>query len=155
MTRPAEIVSSDLERLILVDPNDTDIGSMTKLDCHQGDGVLHRAFSVFVFNSRGDTLLQQRSKLKMLWPGYWSNACCSHPRVGEDAKEAAHRRLKQELGLSMELSFLYKFQYQAHFANIGSESSVITTRSAQAIDTCIPAAKGQCGCKPIPAGMTS
>ena len=81
---------------------------MTKLDCHEGDGVLHRAFSVFVFNSRGDSL-QQRSKLKMLWPGYWSNACCSHPRVGEDSKEAAHRRLKQELGLSMELSFLYKF----------------------------------------------
>jgi len=121
MTKPAEIVSSDLEQLILVDPNDTEIGSMTKLDCHQGDGVLHRAFSVFVFNSRGDTLLQQRSKLKMLWPGYWSNACCSHPRVGEDSKEAAQRRLKQELGLSMELSFLYKFQYQAHFADIGSE----------------------------------
>ena len=121
MTRPVEIVSSDLEQLILVDPNDTEIGSMTKLDCHQGDGVLHRAFSVFVFNSRGDTLLQQRSKLKMLWPGYWSNACCSHPRVGEDSKEAAQRRLKQELGLSMELNFLYKFQYQAHFADIGSE----------------------------------
>ena len=84
MTKPAEIVSSDLEQLILVDPNDTEIGSMTKLDCHQGDGVLHRAFSVFVFNSRGDTLLQQRSELKMLWPGYWSNACCRHPRVGED-----------------------------------------------------------------------
>ena len=119
--QPSEIVSSDQEELILVDSNDKMIGNMTKIDCHVGNGVLHRAFSVFIFDRKGDVLIQQRSENKMLWPGFWSNACCSHPRTGESSEEAVYRRLTEELGISAELTYLYKFEYQAKFDNIGSE----------------------------------
>lgn len=121
MTQFAAVVSSDTENLILVDSNDQPLGTLPKRDCHLDDGTLHRAFSIFIFNRAGDVLLQKRSDQKMLWPGYWSNACCSHPRAGEDAEEAAHRRLQQELGISTELTFLYKFEYQARFGEVGSE----------------------------------
>lgn len=116
-----DIVSSDDEALILVNDNDEAIGTLPKLDCHLNQGTLHRAFSVFIFNKAGDVLLQQRSEQKLLWPGYWSNACCSHPREGEETEEAAHRRLKQEMGISSKLTFLYKFQYQAPYKDIGAE----------------------------------
>ena len=109
------------EPLILVDANDREIGSETKSACHAGDGLLHRAFSVFLFNPRGELLLQQRSDLKPLWPGYWSNSCCSHPRVGETVPEAARRRVVEELGVDCELRVLYKFVYQASFGEAGSE----------------------------------
>jgi isopentenyl-diphosphate delta-isomerase len=119
-----EVVSSDDEPLILVDAEDREIGSMTKLRCHEGDGVLHRAFSLFVFNRAGDLLVQQRSASKRLWPLHWSNSCCSHPRYGETTDEAIHRRLAEELGIRSELHFLYKFQYQARFRDVGSENEV-------------------------------
>ena len=116
-----DIVSSDSEELILVNSDDEILGNMAKIDCHLGDGILHRAFSVFIFNEAGQVLLQKRSEQKMLWPLYWSNACCSHPRAGESSEGAAHRRLQQELGVDVELTFLYKFQYQQNFLDIGSE----------------------------------
>ena len=116
-----EIVSSDLEDLILVNSDDENLGTRPKRECHLNKGVLHRAFSVFIFNSAGEVLLQQRTAQKFLWPLYWSNACCSHPRAGEDSEEAAHRRLKQELGISASLTYLYKFEYQARYENVGSE----------------------------------
>ena len=78
-----EIVSNASEELILVDDHDREIGFKGKADCHTGKGVLHRAFSIFVFNSENELLLQKRSSSKMLWPAYWSNTCCSHPRRGE------------------------------------------------------------------------
>lgn len=109
------------ESLILVDEYDPEIGSQTKSACHTGDGLLHRAFSVFLFNARGELLLQKRSELKPLWPGYWSNSCCSHPRVGESVPEAAQRRIREELGISCDLRVLYKFVYQASFGDVGSE----------------------------------
>lgn len=114
-------VSSDSERLILVSSRDEDIGTMSKLDCHLDEGVLHRAFSIFVFNQSGDVLLQKRSAQKLLWPLCWSNACCSHPRYGETVDEAVHRRLQQELGIETELTFLYKFIYQESFEDVGTE----------------------------------
>lgn len=117
----SEIVSSPAEQLILVDSDDREIGAMPKKDCHLGDGVLHRAFSVFLFNSAGDVLLQRRSADKPLWPLYWSNACCSHPRVGESLEQAAQRRLREELGVECSLRFLYKFEYQANYADVGAE----------------------------------
>ncbi len=117
----SEVVSSDHEELILVDSNDKITGNMTKLNCHLGNGLLHRAFSVFIFDGKGDVLLQQRSNKKMLWPGYWSNACCSHPRTGESSTEAVYRRLEQELGINAELTYLYKFEYHAQFNNVGCE----------------------------------
>ena len=117
----SEIVSSDLDELILVNPDDTPVGKQTKKACHLEHGKLHRAFSIFIFNNEGEVLLQQRSEQKFLWPMHWSNACCSHPRVGEDSEVAARRRLKQELGISIPLTYLYKFEYHAKYKNIGSE----------------------------------
>ena len=109
------VVSSDDEQLILVDSDDREIGFLTKADAHLGHGTLHRAFSVFVFNPAGELLVQQRAKSKRLWPGYWSNTCCSHPRLGENMGNAVRRRLQEELGLRAELEFLFKFQYQAQY----------------------------------------
>lgn len=116
-----EIVSNDAEPLILVDENDREIGFKGKVDCHLGDGTLHRAFSIFVFNRDNELLLQQRSSSKMLWPNYWSNTCCSHPRRGESMDVAVERRLEQELGFKCPLEFLYKFKYQAQYGAIGAE----------------------------------
>jgi isopentenyl-diphosphate delta-isomerase len=118
---PDEVVSHDSENLILVDSQDQVRGSLDKAACHDGQGVLHRAFSLFIFNSAGELLLQQRSSQKRLWPGYWSNSCCSHPRHGEEMTEAVQRRLEQELGIRCPLHMLYKFQYQASFKDLGSE----------------------------------
>jgi isopentenyl-diphosphate delta-isomerase len=107
--------------LIRVDSADREIGFASKEACHRGPGLLHRAFSLFVFNSSGELLLQQRSAAKPLWPLHWSNSCCSHPRRGETVEAAAHRRLREELGMRCDLEFLYKFEYSATFADIGSE----------------------------------
>jgi isopentenyl-diphosphate delta-isomerase len=120
----AAVVSFDSEPLILVDSEDRIVGYESKQACHQGDGILHRAFSVFIFNDHGQVLLQQRSTQKQLWPGYWSNSCCSHPRQGEEMNEAANRRLHEELGLNSDLKFLYRFQYQASFGEAGSENEL-------------------------------
>ncbi len=107
--------------LIRVDHEDREIGFATKEQCHRGDGLLHRAFSVFLFDRAGRLLLQQRSADKPLWPLHWSNSCCSHPRRGETAAAAASRRIREELGIGCELRFLYKFEYQAAFRDVGSE----------------------------------
>ena len=80
------IVSSESDPLILVDENDEAQGVLDKAACHDGDGLLHRAFSVFIFNEHGEVLLQRRAEGKRLWPGYWSNSCCSHPRAGNPLK---------------------------------------------------------------------
>lgn len=115
------VVSSDDEQLILVDGHDREIGLLAKADAHLGCGTLHRAFSLFVFNPAGELLLQQRAAGKRLWPRYWSNTCCSHPRRGEKMDSAIHRRLQEELGLSAELEFLFKFQYRARYGAKGAE----------------------------------
>ena len=114
-------VSSDSDLLILVDGADNPIGRLDKARCHDAEGILHRAFSLFIFNSRRELLLQQRAFGKRLWPGYWSNSCCSHPRVGESMDIAVERRLAEELSLETTLSFVYKFEYQARFGSVGSE----------------------------------
>jgi len=111
----------DSEPLILVDDADREIGHLDRDDCHAGSGVLHRAFSLLIFNGNGELLLQQRSASKRLWPLYWSNSCCSHPRRAESMEAAIHRRLSQELGLDCPLHFLFKFQYQAQFDAISAE----------------------------------
>ena len=118
---PDPVVSSEDELLILVDEDDEEIGHLDKAACHDGDGVLHRAFSLFVFNDEGHLLMQRRSLEKRLWPGFWSNSCCSHPRRGERLEEAVQRRLLEELGMTSEFEFLFKFVYHAPFGNIGAE----------------------------------
>ena len=118
---PARIVSSDRELLILVDENDRETGTLSKRECHDGEGILHRAFSVFLFDDDGRLLIQQRGADKRLWPLYWANSCCSHPRAGEDMTEATRRRTYEELGVETELAFVYKFRYQALFGDQGAE----------------------------------
>ena len=116
-----DVVSFDNEALIIVDAQDQILGHATKAELHQGAGTLHRAFSIFLFNDAGEVLLQQRSADKPLWPGYWSNTCCSHPRRGESYGIATQRRLKEELGVEAPLRFTHRFRYQAQFSAEGAE----------------------------------
>lgn len=130
-----QAVSSDSEELILVDESDNELGFLNKGQCHDGEGILHRAFSLFIFNDRGELLLQKRSAGKRLWPLFWSNSCCSHPRKGESMETATRRRLGEELGIEAELEFIYKLYYQARFGELGSENelcSVYLGRTDQA-----------------------
>ncbi len=115
------VVSSESEDLILVDADDNETGFLSKAQAHDGQGTLHRAFSVFLFNEEGALLLQQRAVTKRRWPGYWSNSCCSHPRRGESMQTATRRRLRDELNVDAELNYVYKFSYQAEFGELGSE----------------------------------
>src|ERR1700761_6433167 len=87
--------SADADTLILVDEADREVGYMSKARCHDGRGILHRAFSLLIFNAEGQLLLQQRSAAKRLWPLYWSNSCCSHPRRFENMETAVQRRLHE------------------------------------------------------------
>jgi isopentenyl-diphosphate Delta-isomerase len=109
------------DTLILVNEADEGVGHLSKMLCHEGRGVLHRAFSLLIFNDRGELLIQQRSAAKRLWPLFWSNSCCSHPRRAETMEQAVHRRLYEELGIRCPLHFLFKFQYQAQFDDTGAE----------------------------------
>ncbi len=118
------VVSFDDEAIVLVDRHDNEIGYLSKAEAHQGTGLLHRAFSIFVFDKKGRLLIQRRSAGKRLWPNYWSNTCCSHPRRGEAIDTAVHRRLYEELGLRCELDFLFKFQYEAQFDANGGENEM-------------------------------
>lgn len=108
--------SSVREEVILVNEKDEALGVMEKLEAHQ-KGLLHRAFSVFVFNDRGELLLQQRAYSKYHSGGLWTNTCCSHPRPGEDTLAAANRRLMEEMGFQTPLLFKTSFVYKTPFDN--------------------------------------
>jgi isopentenyl-diphosphate Delta-isomerase len=105
-----------LEELILVNELDEAIGVMGKMEVHK-KGLLHRAFSVFIFNARSEMLLQQRAPQKYHSAGLWTNACCSHPRPGEDTKDAAIRRLNEEMGFTTGLKRIFDFTYRTEFGN--------------------------------------
>ncbi|MCA6503311.1 MAG: isopentenyl-diphosphate Delta-isomerase [Pseudanabaena sp.] len=100
------------EKIILVDTSDRQIGTAEKLQAHR-DGLLHRAFSIFVLNSQDQLLLQKRAKHKYHSGGLWTNTCCSHPRDEEPNLIAAHRRLQEEMGFDCELQELFSFVYRA------------------------------------------
>lgn len=100
-----------MEQVILVDEKDNEKGLMEKMEAHQ-KGLLHRAFSVFVFNSQNELLLQKRAINKYHSGGLWTNTCCSHPRKGESVEEAAHRRLKEEMGFDCDLKKAFEFIYK-------------------------------------------
>lgn len=100
------------EQVILVDECDIEMGFIGKMRAHR-EGLLHRAFSVFLFNDAGEMLLQKRALAKYHSPGLWTNTCCSHPRPGESTENAARRRLSEEMGLSCDLTPLYSFVYKA------------------------------------------
>jgi isopentenyl-diphosphate delta-isomerase len=114
-------IMADSDALILVDEADRRLGHLSKDLCHKGRGVLHRAFSLLIFNGRGELLVQQRAPTKRLWPLFWSNSCCSHPRHMESMEDATGRRLTEELGIGCDLQFLFKFQYHAQFDPTGAE----------------------------------
>ncbi|MFC3563398.1 isopentenyl-diphosphate Delta-isomerase [Pedobacter jamesrossensis] len=105
-----------IEEVILVDKNDRPTGQMEKMEAHE-KGLLHRAFSVFIFNSKGELLLQQRAVNKYHSGGLWTNTCCSHPRFGEDNEGAAKRRLQEEMGMDCDLTYGFNFTYKAEFAD--------------------------------------
>ncbi|MBK9284578.1 MAG: isopentenyl-diphosphate Delta-isomerase [Sphingobacteriaceae bacterium] len=112
------------EFVILVDENDQIIGEMEKMEAHQS-GSLHRAFSVFIFNSKGYMLLQQRALNKYHSPGLWTNACCSHPRPGEETLDAANRRLMEEMGMKVALELKNHFIYKSSEEASGFENGLI------------------------------
>lgn len=108
------------EQVILVDENDLEIGAEKKGIVHL-QGKLHRAFSIFIFNSCGNWLLQQRALTKYHSAGLWSNTCCSHPRPGESLQIATSRRLKEEMGLQCKLKEIFSITYQVNFIDGLSE----------------------------------
>ena len=105
-----------MQEVILVNELDEQLGTMEKMEAHQ-KAILHRAFSVFIFNSKGEMLLQQRAARKYHSGGLWTNACCSHPNPGEDILAAAQRRLKEELGFTTYLKRAFHFTYKTSFEN--------------------------------------
>ena len=104
------------EFVVLVDQNDQKLGLMEKQQAHVA-GLLHRAFSVFIFNSKGELMIQQRAANKYHSPTLWTNTCCSHPRDEETYEQAAHRRLQEEMGFDCQLEFKFSFIYKAHLEN--------------------------------------
>ena len=132
--------------LILVNNKDEQVGTMEKMEAHR-KALLHRAFSVFIFNTKGEMLLQQRAMSKYHSPGLWTNACCSHPRPGETTIAAAQRRLKEELGFVVPLQKAFDFIYTASFDNgltenefdhvfTGVYNGVIAPDPAEVMDFC-------------------
>ncbi len=105
-----------MEQVILVNERDEEAGLMEKMEAHE-KALLHRAISVFIFNTKGEMLLQQRAAKKYHSAGLWANACCSHPRPGEDVLAASQRRLKEELGFETPLKKIFEFTYKASFDN--------------------------------------
>lgn len=104
------------EEVILVDEQDNEIGTEEKLKAHR-EGKLHRCFSILVFNSKNELLIQQRAKTKYHTPGLWTNTCCSHPRKGYELKKEAKKRLKEEMGFECELKEIFSFIYKTKFDN--------------------------------------
>jgi isopentenyl-diphosphate Delta-isomerase len=104
------------EEVILVNEQDEETGTIDKMEAHR-KALLHRAFSVFIFNPKGEMLLQQRALGKYHSPGLWTNTCCSHPRPGEGVEEAAGRRLKEEMGIDTPLTKIFDFIYRTEFDN--------------------------------------
>lgn len=109
------------QKIILVDKKDQIVGTAEKMAVHK-KGLLHRAFSVIIFNSKEELLLQQRAKEKYHCGGLWTNTCCSHPRPGETVLQAARRRLSEEMGIDCELEEIFSFSYRVDFPNSLTEN---------------------------------
>jgi len=132
--------------VILVNEHDVQTGTMEKMEVHQ-KALLHRAFSVFVFNEKGEILLQQRAAKKYHSGGLWTNACCSHPRPGEETLTAAQTRLQEEMGFNTSLKKAFDFIYKAPFDNglteyefdhvfVGTYNGTITPNAEEVSDYC-------------------
>ena len=106
----------EVQHVILVNEKDIATGTMEKMEAHK-KGLLHRAFSVFIFNSKGEMLLQQRALNKYHSGGLWTNSCCSHPKPDEDILMAAQKRLQEEMGFTTRLEKIFDFMYRVDFNN--------------------------------------
>jgi isopentenyl-diphosphate delta-isomerase len=135
-----------LDKLILVDEHDMPVGTIGKMEAHQ-KALLHRAFSVFIFNSKGEMLLQQRALNKYHSGGLWTNACCSHPYEGQETGAAAEKRLQEEMGFTVALNKAFDFVYKAPFDNglteyefdhvfAGIYEGIITPDASEVADYC-------------------
>jgi len=135
-----------MEKVILVNEMDEEVGAMEKMQAHE-EAAMHRAFSVFIFNSKGEMLLQRRALNKYHSAGLWTNACCSHPKPLEETKAAAERRLQEELGFTVELKKLFDFIYKSDFDNglteyefdhvyIGTYDAAVTPNKDEVNDYC-------------------
>ncbi|HDZ54614.1 MAG TPA: isopentenyl-diphosphate Delta-isomerase [Candidatus Nealsonbacteria bacterium] len=113
-----------MAKILIVNKRDEIIGTEDKEKCHDNNGILHRGFSILIFNNKGQILLSRRSKFKRLWPLFWDNACSSHPFKDENYERTGEKRLKKELRLTCPLRLIDKFQYQAQYKNTGSENEV-------------------------------
>ena len=100
------------QKVVLVDRNDNTLGTMGKMEAHEL-GALHRAFSIFIFNKKGELMIHQRALSKYHSPGLWTNTCCSHPRLDEDVKANAHQRLQEEMGFDCEFEKAFTFVYKS------------------------------------------
>ncbi len=126
----------EITEVVLVDEQDQPRGTMEKMEAHL-KGELHRAFSIFIFNNKGEMLLQQRALSKYHSGGLWTNACCSHPVPGEEVASAARRRLREELNLDLPVEKVFSFTYKAGFDNGLTEyeyDHVFTARYDGAVD---------------------
>lgn len=127
MNPAIQLTATDVEEVVLVDEQDHQVGYAEKVEAHLGQGTLHRAFTVLVFDSKGRTLIAKRSAEKMLWPRIWDSACASHPRHGESYEDAGERRLTEELGFTCKLTTTDKFTYHATWGTVGSERELCAT----------------------------
>lgn len=109
-------MKNNFDKVILVDEHDRELGTQDKLQAHV-EGNLHRAFSIFIFNSKGQVLMQQRAAGKYHSAGLWTNTCCSHPQPGISMEQALQQRLMEEMGMSCTLEFQFSFRYKASFDN--------------------------------------
>ncbi|MBT3480114.1 MAG: isopentenyl-diphosphate Delta-isomerase [Opitutales bacterium] len=136
---PTSTIATPPEHVVLLDLDGNPIGTMDKRSVHTANTPLHSAFSIFLFDGKGNMLSQKRAHSKKTWPGIWSNACCGHPASGESHLDAAHRRLEQELGLTqIELmNALPNFRYRAELDGIVEN------------EIC-PVFIGQCSVEPTP-----
>lgn len=113
------------DRILIVDESDNILGTEDKEKCHDGKGILHRAFLAIAFNDKGEVLIAKRSKNKRLWPEYWDATVASHVREGETYEEAARKRVYEELGIKPTgIKFLFKFTYHTAYEDVGSENEV-------------------------------
>lgn len=122
------------EQIVIVDEHDQVIGKEDKEKCHDGDGILHRAFLAMVFNRAGELLLTRRSAKKRLWPAFWDGSVASHVLEGEDYVQASRRRLQEELGIAVDdIEYAFKFRYQAAFRSLGTEREICAVTIARGI----------------------
>jgi len=119
------------EQIAIVDKKNNLIGYESKLKCHTGAGILHKAIQVYLFNNKKELLLTKRSVKKLLWPGFWDASSSTHILKGENYEKAADRRILQELGIKTESKKLFTFTYHALYEDIGAEREICALLVAQ------------------------